>query len=55
MLKICSPEWKPNRRKFDQDGHVDYKLGCLGRYWLQVGLSWEMLGQDGTQWSDQER
>ena len=34
--------------KSSQDGHVEPKLGCLGRSCLQVGLSWEMLG---ARWS----
>ena len=42
-MKVWGPEWKPNRRKSDQDGHVDSKLGCLGRSRLQVGLSWAIL------------
>ena len=52
FLRIWGPEWKPNQRKSDQDGHVESKLGCLGRSWLQVGLSWEMLG---ARWSAMER
>ena len=43
FLKVLGPEWKPNRRKSCQDCNVDSKLGCLGRSWLQVGLSWRML------------
>ena len=30
-------------KKYCQDCNVDSKLGCLGRSWLQVGLSWRML------------
>ena len=52
FLKIWGPEWKTYRRKSDQDGQFESKLGCLGRSWLQVGLSWEMLG---ARWSAMER
>ena len=51
-MKVWGPERKPNRRKSDQDGHVESTLSCLGRPWLQVGLSWEMLE---ARWSGMER
>ena len=55
FLKVWDPEWKPNRRKSGQEGHVESKLGCFGRSWLQVGRSWEMLGARWSQGSNQER
>ena len=43
FLKVWDPERKPHRRKSGQEGHVQSKLRCLGRSWLQVELSWKML------------
>ena len=54
-MKVWDPEWKPNRRKSGQEGHVESKLGCFGRSWLQFGLSWEMLEARWIQGSNHDR
>ena len=44
-MDMLSPSWAVL-------GDLGCKLGCLGRFWLQVGLSWEMLG---ARWSAMEQ